>query len=85
MEPLQNRSEPEMDIFCYTMDKFTLPKTEKQPPRTHPERAIRHQFRFETVHNFEWSKLKTIKKTLNLIVFSLHRLAKSGHRNFYEK
>ena len=84
-EHLQNRSEPEMAIFCYTVDKFTLPKTEQQPPRTHPESAIRHQFRFKSLLKFEWSKLKTVKKTFTFRLLSCHRLAKSRRRNFYEK
>ena len=72
-------------LFCDTVDKFTLPKTEKQPPRTHPESAIRHQFRFKSVLKFEWSKLKTVKNTFIFTLLSFHRLAKSRRRNFYEK
>ena len=84
-EHLQNRSEPEIALFCYTVDKFTLPKTEKQPPRTHPESAIRHQFRFKSLLKFEWSKLKTAKKKFIFTLLSFHGLAKSRRRNFYEK
>ena len=84
-EHLQNRSEPEMAIFCYTVCKFTLPKTEKQPPRTHPESAIRNQIRFKSLLKFEWSKLKTVKNKFIFTVLSYHRLAKSRRRNFYEK
>ena len=84
-EHLQNRSEPEIALFCYTVDKFTLPKTEKQPPRTHPESAIRHQFRFKSLLKFELSKLKTVTKTFIFTLLSCHRLAKSRRRNFYEK
>ena len=65
-EHLQNRSEPEMAIFCYTLDKFTLPKTEKQRPRTHPESAIRHQIRIKSALKFEWSKLKTVNKNVHI-------------------
>ena len=84
-EHLQNRSEPEMAIFCDTVDKFTLPKTEKQPPRTHPESAIRHRFQFKSLLNFEWSKLKTVKNTFIFTVLSCHKLATRRRQNFNEK
>ena len=81
-EHLQNRSEPELALFRYTVDKFTLPKTEKQPPRTHPESAIRHQFRFKSLLKFEWSKLKTVKKRLYLHYFPVIDLQNQGVETF---
>ena len=81
-EHLQNRSEPEMAIFCYTVDKLTLPKTEKQPPRTHPESAIRHQFWFKSLLKFEWSKLKTVNKLLYLLYLHVIDLQNPGVETF---
>ena len=81
-EHLQNRSKPEFAIFLYTVDKSTLPKTEKQPPRTHPESAIRHQFRFKSILKFEWSKLKTVKKRSYLHYFHVIDLQNQGVETF---
>ena len=81
-EHLQNRSEPEIALFCYTVDKFTLPKTEKQPPRTHPESAIRHQFRFKSLLKFEWSKLKTVTKRSYLHYLHVIDLQNPGVETF---
>ena len=81
-EHLQNRSEPEMAIFCYTVDKFTLPKTDKQLSRTHPESAIRHQFRLKSLLKFEWSKLKTVKTRSYLHHFHVIDLQNQGVETF---